>query len=215
MSWTPLDPIVRTVPNAKASITVTSLGPKLTISFSEPFFREVGAPLKCDVQGGAGENAGKVRLAFSKTGKFTIVEFGKGGARVAAPVFSGIPDGAREAEPCRIDAHDKTQAIIALPLAAWQAQLNRPAPVAAVPPKQTAPAAANGSSAQHSGPASKLIKRLNIKNYLEGRGHSVARRNDGQFVIDGQVVSRAKAVAIANEHRSKASLPMLGLEEVE
>lgn len=204
MSWTELEPIIRTVPRAKASIQVTKAGTKLTISFSETFYGEVGKPVRADVLGGAGENAGKVLLRFGAKGKFTITELGKGGARLAASIFAGIPTTAREGDACIVETHSKSEAVIALPLAAWQAQTlvpEVPSSHAAAAKPAPSPAPSNGT--------------FDVEVYLKKKGHKITRLSSALFVVDGVREPIARILTAVNGYRAKEGLRALLVGEIE
>lgn len=203
--WADMEPVVRIVPRAKASISILKGGiAKVTLSFSETFYKEIGEPKVCDVQGGTGENAGKVRLVFRKEGKFSINELGKGGARVTLPLPEGAPNRDRDSEACEVISKSKADAIIALPLKAWTDQV-APKMVGAIIPK------ANGNGAA---PGVTATQKFNVVEYLIGKGMKVTRDGDG-YRVGREFESKASIVTIANRYRRAEGLPTLGVADAE
>lgn len=203
MSWTELQPIVRTSPRVKAWIRIVSAGAQLGLTLSETYHKELGKPKTCDVSAGAGDNAGKLRIVFGKTGRFPITEM-KHMARIILPPFAGLPDGARESEPCTIEAQASTQVaavIVTLPIAAWERQVAKPAAVA-TPTKPAAAPSTNG----HAG-------KVDLEAYLKKKGKKVTRLSSSQFVIDGERQTIGQALIMANDYRKRESLRPLTLEE--
>lgn len=205
MSWTELQPIVRTAPRVKAWIRITSAGAQLGITLSDSFHKELGKPKVCDVSAGSGENAGMLRVVFGKTGRFQVVEM-KHMARITLPPFEGLPDGARESEACAIQNTASAQGsalIVSLPLDAWAKQVAKPA--AAEPPKQPAQAAkVNGNGS----------RRLDMADYLSRKGLRTTRTGTG-WVVDGEKHTFAQVLALVNSKRRIESLPALNGEQVE
>jgi len=207
MSWTELNPIVRTAPRVRASVQVTKQGAKLTLTLSDTFLKEVGEPGKCDVQAGSGENAGKLRISFNKAGKFTIIEL-KHCGRLTVPAFDGIPESEREPEACKVEASSKADAIISLPIAAWEKQSGYQQPAKPVERKPDAP-----QPSQNGHDANGSKKKLDICAYLQGKGHKAAKRSDGAYSIDGNATSKARAVLIINEYRARAQLAPIAADD--
>lgn len=204
MTWAALEPVVKRVPHVKASISVTKLGPKLHIVFSDSFLKSLGTPKNCEMFAGKDENVGKMRILFKKGAKFAVTEQGYGGAKMNGPVFAGIPDGAREAEECTILSQTPDELVIQLPVVAWDKQVATPAkPVVmkAAPKKDDAPSVM---------PSAKL----DLVPYLTKCGYTVMRMSESGFKIDRERRTINEAIAIANKHRQRAGLPPVTIADV-
>lgn len=202
MSWAELQPIIRSAPRAKASISVTKAGAKLSLTLSETFFKELGEPKTADVFAGSGETAGRVLLRFGPKKKFAVTVFGKGGARIQMPIFPGIPDGARSGEACVIESTSRDETVIALPLASWAAQVKQ-API--VPRKEPVP----------DPPAPSPNGKFDAEAYLKKKGHKITRLSSALFMIDGAREPIAKVLAFVNSYRQREQLRPLAVGEIE
>jgi hypothetical protein len=208
MSWTELEPIAKTVPRVKASISVLADGRvKLGMSFSDSFFRDLV---------GSGEMAGKVLLRKNAAGKFEVRPLEKGGARIMdVPAAAPLPQFDCETERCEVETCNEAQAIVVLPLETWGK-----APASSDTAHKSATPSGNGvtrpASAAPSPPPSPISggKKIDAVAYLTGKGLKVSRRGDA-FVIAGQVESRASTLTIINRYRRAAELPLIGLAEFE
>lgn len=109
MEWDEVQPIVKIVPWARASISVTKDEKvRLHISLSELLLKECGTPKAANVQVGVKDGVAMVRMVWADDGKFPLKELDLGGARVRdIPVKPPIPDGAREVEACVMQKKDK------------------------------------------------------------------------------------------------------------
>jgi hypothetical protein len=212
MQWTDVEPIAKIVPRAQASVYVNADGlPRVRLSFSETFLKELGHPKAANVQVGADGSAAKLRLVFTKDGKFPITEIGKGGGRVdRIPATAPIPDGAREIESCDVEAKSTKEAILVLPTAAWEKQVAPPSRqvVRAEPPKPVT----NGESRKH--PDIPLIGgKFDPVAYLSNKGVKLSRVADG-FMEAGQKRSKADILTTVNRYRRAAELPDLLLADI-
>lgn len=206
MEWEDLDPIVKTVPWAKAHITVNKdATPRLNLSLSEAMLNDIGHPKKANVQFGVRNGVCMVRLTFGPTGKFNVHDLSKGGARIhGIPVKAPAPDGCREAEPCEIETKTKTEAIIILPIEAWEKQLNQPLPPP--PPKPAAPRPA---------PQAPQARAIDAVAYLRAKGVKISKMAGDWWMMDGNKVPRMEVLARVNEHRRHADLAPLGIDNIE
>lgn len=205
MSWTEVAPIVTIIPNAKASIRVlTKRGPKLTITFSEPFFREMGAPKRANVLIGHTDTQGKVLIRIdNEAGKFEVREYEKGGGKITdMPLPIWAPDGHRESEACTTEKTPEGW-IISLPLSAWQVDVAKPKPVAQHPIPVLAPLKAVGSAP------------LNAEKYLRSRGWKCTKLSSASFTLDGERVTINEILKQVNQERIEQKLPTLMLEGIE
>ena len=192
MSWTVLEPIIRTVPAVRARIRVIRSGAFLNLSFSDGFYKDLGRPKAADLLAGDGELLGKLLLKPNPKGKFPMSEYVKGGAHVVLPLFRGLPDTERNAEACLVEKVAEGW-IIAMPVLKWQEQAKQPRP---------APAPENGKAL------------FEIDLYLKKKGHRVTRLSSVLFMIDGERSTLSRALAIANGHRKKEELPLLAEGDV-
>lgn len=209
MEWDDLEPVVKTVPWAKASITVNADGkPRMQLTFSEPFLQDCGHPKKANVQTGVKDGKALVRLVWAPDGKFEIKEMEKGGGRIhAIPVKEPIPDGARDLEPCELVSKGKDEAIFVLPLEAWEKQLNQPAPQPvrkAEPPKSIAQDVPKAHASK-----------INAAEYLKAKGVRCAKLAGDWWMLDNEKVPRLDVLARVNELRRRADLPALGIDNIE
>lgn len=212
MSWNEVDPIVKTIPNCKASIRVVGTGPKMLLSFSEPFHRgDLGLAKKASIAFGEGDTAGKLLLKPGK-GKFDISPYNKGGAKIAnIPLPKWVPDGHRESEPCTTEM---TAAgwIISMPLDAWhkqvlEASLAKPKPVAQHPIPVLAHLKAAGSAP--------ISGKVNAEKYLRARGWKCTKLSPASFTLDGERVTINEILKQVNHERIKQKLPTLTLDGIE
>lgn len=210
MSWTELEPFVRSGARCRASTTKLKSGQwKITLFFSAAFFREMKEPKTLDVLAGSGANLGKLLMRPGKNGKFAVTALMRGSARLGAvPYFHGIPEKEFDTTPCTVEALGDGTFVVGLPLAQWAASAGaRPA---AAPPAATAiapaPKPTNGA-----GPAEKL-KALD---YLLSKGHEANRARGGGIIIDGENRTAMDTLTIINGHRRRADLPLLKLGDVE
>lgn len=211
MEWDDLDPVVKTVPWAKATISVNADGrPRMSLTFSEPFLKDCGHPKKANVQTGVKDGKAMVRLVWAPDGKFDVREMEKGGGRIhSITVKDPIPDGARDLEPCELVSKSKEEAIFILPLEAWEKQLNQPAPRPA-PSKAPEPPKA---VAQHVQKAT--TSKINAAEYLKAKGVRCAKLAGDWWMLDNEKVPRLDVLARVNELRRKADLPALGIDNIE
>ena len=143
-----------------------------------------------------------VRMVWKSDGKFVVRSMELGGGRVhSIPVKAPVPDGARQQESCELVEKSKLEAIFILPLAAWEAQLNRP--VLPPTPKPAAP-----PPAPKQGPIEAVV-------YLRAKGVKISNLAGDWWQLDGAKVPRMEVLARVNEHRRKADLKPLAMDEIE
>lgn len=208
MSWTALQPIVRSTgqPMASARVTILASGEaKLWVCLTGMLHDELGGGEAVAVEAGSGEFAGQVRLTFREGAPFKLATFLKGGRRVALPSFEGVPGRAVNTQPCKLVSKGKGELILALPLEAWAAELEerdrRPPPPAPPPPPRAAASPDGGG-------------RLDMAEYLRGKGHKVSALAGERFSVDGETYTREAMLIRVNVVRKRASLPPLTLQQV-
>lgn len=206
MSWIDVEPIVRTVPNAKASLIINADGiARINISFSDPFYRSMGEPTKCHVQAGTGDKLGMVRIVPGK-GKFEINALGKGGGRMQIRAPDGIAPRVRESETCpSVDKDGADAYVITLPIAAWASQVAAPSADRPLPRKDP--------SAAPQRPAS--TDPIDAVAYLTSKGLKITRlATPGKFTVAGQQQTKADVLTQINRYRRNSELPVVGLDDV-
>lgn len=222
MSWEDATPVVpKIVHNCRASVSILADGrSKIMLSFSDPFYREMGEPRTLIIQCGAADKLGLVRLVPDPHGKFVVNEMEKGGARVYLSLPPTMPKRERDVESCEVidrpvlppPSSDTEKAalplgaawVIKLPMDAWAAQ-SVPKPVVPTKPKEDAPAPGAHTS----------TRRLNAADYLKKNGIGCNRLAGDWWQIQGVKVTRLEVLSRVNEIRRRADLPMLGLEDIE
>lgn len=210
MEWEDLEPIVKTVPWCKASISVNIDGkPRLCLNLSEPAMQDCGHPKKANVQVGNKDGKTMVRMVWAPDGKFDVRNLELGGGRIhAIPVKAPVPDGARDLEPCELVSKDKKEAIFVLPLDAWQAQLNQPvvrstAKLAETPAKPAAVAPPRPAQS------------IDAATYLRAKGIQISKMAGDWWMLQGHKVPRMEVLARVNEFRKDALLPALAIDQIE
>lgn len=216
MSWADASPVMKIVHSAKAGIDIDKDGrAKLNLSFSEPFFRELGSPERANVQFGTNENLGKLRLVPAKDGTFEVREYERGGGRIQMLLPEGISPRMRELEPCEIlerppegvALFEGAAWIIQLPLTAWDRQGAPQPTVPAAAPRPAAPAAAPAKD--------KLLGALDAAVYLKKNGIKCHKLAGDWWMLEGERVPRMDVLARVNEIRKKNDLPALGLDNID
>lgn len=210
MDWQDLDVIVKTNPWAKAGVSVLKDGkPRLTITFSEPMFKDCGNPTRCDAQFAVRDGKALIRLAFKAAGKFEIAELEKGGARIRGiQVKEPVPARNRDVEPCEVEVKNKQEAILILPLLEWQAQVANPA--------------VNVSSAQGARAAEapkpqgrpSQAQPLDAAEYLKSKGIACRKLAGSWWDVDKERVPAMEVLTLVNTHRRKANLLPLTVDEI-
>lgn len=196
--WEDVEPVVKVVPWAQASVYVNKDGkPRIRVFFSEAFLNACGHPKSAKVQFGIDGDKALLRLTWCDGGPFKVGDLGRGGARIQnVPSKAPAPDGARDSEACEVTHKDKASAIMALPLEAWAAQLAQPAIARAKPVAPAAP------------PQSKtvLTEKIDAVDYLVKKGLRCKKSGDG-YLVDGSMESKAGVLTIINRYRRAATLP--------
>ena len=219
MEWEDLTPIVKTVPWAKAWVTVNKDGkPRLNITLSEPTMKDCGNPTKATVQVATKDGKTMIRLVFGKTGKFDIKPMELGGGRIhAIECKPPVPDGAREPEACEVEVKTAEHAIFILPLDAWEKQLNKPLPLKPRDPP-VAPSATvkvGESKLGGNGAAHTSTRKVNAVQYLTNRRIKCQRLAGDFWMLNGVRVTSAAVLIEVNKHRKAAELEPLTLEQIE
>lgn len=205
MEWEDVDPIVKVVPRVQAATYVNKDGKvRIRMFFSDTMLKECGEPKKANIQTGVDGDKLMIRLTWIASGKFSVSDLGRGGARILnIPCKAPGPDGARESEPCEVTHKDKASAIVILPLDAWKKQLDTNTP-ARQPARQVA--------------ASVPLASKNIVEavpYLRAKGVRIAKMSGDWWQIDGAKASRLDVLARINEHRRHADLKPLSVDQIE
>lgn len=207
MSWTALQPIIRTTGRAMVTAAMVSMrnaSPKLTVILAGTLFEELGEPQHAHVMVGADDHAGQLQITFSPDGPFKVSRFARGGGRIWIPPFDGLPTVPTESLPCRIVERGAGLLIVELPIGGWaEARAQRLAPK----PK----AAAAAAPAPKAEPAD---KRLDAIEYLLSKGHKCSRLAGGRFGLDGDTVHAPQILEAVNRHRKRADLPALTLADI-
>lgn len=207
MEWEDLDAVVKTVPWAKAKITVNADSKvRMHITLSEPMFKDCGNPKRCDVQTGSKDGKTMVRLAFKATGKFEVKEMELGGARIGPiSIKPPIPDGARDAESCELISKSKDEAVLALPLEDWAKQLDGPKPANLAPLK----VAASVPRAEVATP------KLDSAAYLKTKGLKCSKLAGNWWMLEGERVPGIDVLFRVNGFRRANGLPSLTVDQIE
>lgn len=213
MSWNKLAPIVKTTgrPMASASIVVNKDGvPKISLILSASLKEEFGDPERCDISAGAGEHEGSLLVEFGPQGGFELKNFVHGGARVFAPVPDWCPDKPAINQPCTLgekhppppgsvfDPENLPSVVVNLPVEAWRASIADRIRAPAAPPPQPPPGA----------------KRLDMVEYLSGKGFTVSRLGNERFLLSGENVTQGAVLKAVNDSRELAGLTPLARSQV-
>lgn len=207
MEWENLEPIVKVVPRAQASVYVNKDGkPRIRVFFSETMLAECGHPESANVQFGVRDGKALLRCIWEPTGKFNVGDLGRGGARIQnIPSKAPAPDGAREAEPCEIESKGKAEAILLLPLEAWAKQLDGPKPSNVAPIK----VAANVPKVEVPTP------KLDSAAYLKTKGLRCSKMAGNWWMLEGEKVPGIDVLFRVNGFRRAAGLPSLTVDQIE
>jgi len=211
MQWNDLEPIVKVVPRVQASVYVNKDGkPRLRITLAESFLNDIGHAEHCNIQIGADGDKIKLRMVFAKDGKFGIVNLGRGGARIASvPSQPPCPDGAREMEPCTVVSSSKTEAIVELPIGAWEKQLNRPLPPKSAPAKD----APKVGGKANGGPARDPLNLIDPVEYLSKKGMRISKVGK-TYMVDGSTETPFGVLTIVNRYRRASGLPDVTIDDI-
>ncbi len=157
MAWNTLQPIAKTG-RPMVSAGVHAIGRtgalRLGLNFAAMFHDELGAPERCNIEVGDGENLGMLRLSFAKDGAFSIGKSVAGSRRIFLTPVACMPPGALPTVAAKIVEHDKKALTIALPLDAWTAAVEARTPARAAhaePPPRKARAARAAGPARRGG----------------------------------------------------------------
>lgn len=213
MSWgEPLQPIGKVVPRVGAILKISNKGPRIWLSFSGSFYKDIGEPRSVDALPGIGENVGKVRLVLNAakgTGKFPMSVYAKGGgARVILPAIPGIPEGYEFGlTTCQwmldnVSNPDKLD--VTLPLGEWNEAIAKLKAEREPPKKEVV---ANGAEPEEP------VDMMDAKRFLTSNGHHVSTRR-GSLVVDEKVVSKGDATGIINRHLKTKGLPPVRVHDI-
>lgn len=212
MPFEELTPIVKTSPRCKAGVTIIKDGTaKLKLSFSEPYFRELGAPEKIDCFAGTGEDLGKVLIKPHKAGKFEVREMNKGGGVVVMRLPAGIEAVDREPIPCEVGEKTNAGVVVVLPLKAWKeidavatriAERNS----AAADVRRNSP---HGNGSTPTRTTGSLDSKIDVVSYFKNKKHACERLTANSWRLDGDMATRNEMFTILNRHRRAAELPEL------
>lgn len=225
MSWADASPVLKIVHPVKAGIDIAADGrAKLNITFSEPFFRELGEPKAMNIQAGKDDNLGMIRLVPAADGAFAVREYGRGGGSVQMILPAGITPRNREIEPCEIverpkGAKDAGVAalledaawIVRLPLQAWDRQGGAAPMQPAKTQVQTPPA----PKVAVASPTHTSTRPLNAADYLKKKGIRCARLAGEWWQLENERVPRIEILGRVNELRRRDDLPALAIDQIE
>lgn len=146
----------------------------------------------CSVSAGTADELGMVRLLGEKTGLFAFSKMSRGSARIIIPAFDGLEQRDTEGAPCVISKVENGEIILMLPLEAWKPKT---APVKAAPKAPSADTPPRPAAS------------LDIAIYLTKHGHEVKKLSNGTILVDGEVKTIPRVLAMVNTLRVKAMLP--------
>ncbi len=213
MEWVELEPIVKVVPRVQAATYVNKDGkPRIRLTLSEGFLNDIKRAKLVNIQVGSQDGVAKLRMVFGKDGKFSISPLGRGGSRISSiPSVALCPDGAREVEPCEVESVSTAEAIIVLPLAAWQKQL---AP-AVLPKAVAAEQASRAAQETRRAPDVPITSgKFDAVAYLNHKGIKITRDKDGAYREGSATRTKTDILTTVNRYRRIASLPLLDLADL-
>jgi len=211
MSWETLSPIVRIAPRMQVALFRLKDGiPRLRLTFSETFMKELGNPKAADVMAGSGENAGKVLVRLNPKGAFEFQTIGEHCFRLVVPGPTDAPPGDRAAMPCAFERKDK-DIIVTLPMD----DLRAAAPVANK--RGGGRTEAPRVAAQALTPrAQDARERIDAIKYLTSKGEKIGRIvGSTDFMLKGVRTPKTAIINLINRYRDNADLPPVMASEVE